>query len=228
MPENMIEKVPELSQQTQQILIGISILIGLVNCLFGYRIFRFIIALWGFVFGAVVGSLVGMAFYDSAGGIIGAIVGGLLCAVLAYVLYFVGIFLLGAGLAALLCSVGFAAGGQQPLILVLVPAAIVGGILALILQKLLIILATSFGGAWTVATGVFALLGKAPDFAAMAEHPELMEGFLAQNMGLIACWLGFGVAGVVVQYSLTARRKKQEPPELPRDKSRRAQSRSRQ
>ena len=76
---------------------------GLLSCLFGYRLFRFVLAIFGFILGALAASSV---FGEGAGTAmaIAAIVGGLVGAGLLLAAYFVGVALVGAGLGALLVN----------------------------------------------------------------------------------------------------------------------------
>jgi len=181
------------------ILIGlVSIVIGAVVCFSGYRIFRVVLMLVGFLLGFVLG----MAIMSNSGGIGQLLVGvvvGLLGAGIFYALYFVGIFLagafLGAGLAAMLVSL-FNIGGGVATILVLV-GLIGGAILALVLNKLMIVISTAFSGAGTMVEGAVMILPGVLGSAAATLNTSLLVSFNA--LGVIA-WLALSVAGVVVQY----------------------------
>ncbi len=181
------------------ILIGlVSMVIGAVVCFSGYRIFRVVLMLVGFL----VGFVVGMAIMSSSGGIGQLLVGvvvGLIGAGIFYALYFVGIFLagafLGAGLAAMLVSL-LNIGGGVATILVLV-GLIGGAILALVLNKLMIVISTAFGGAGTLVEGAVMILPGVFGSAATTLNYSILVSFNA--LGVIA-WLALGVAGVVVQY----------------------------
>ena len=78
-------------------------LAGAITCFAGYRLFRFVLAIWGFILGAGIGS--SMMGGDSAIAMIGAgLAGGLLGALALVFAYFVGVALVGAGLGALVTS----------------------------------------------------------------------------------------------------------------------------
>jgi hypothetical protein len=79
---------------------------GLLACFAGYRLFRLVLGLYGFIFGAAITtSIWGAANPFSL--VVAAVVGGLLGAVLMIAAYFVGVGLVGAGLAALALTSGW-------------------------------------------------------------------------------------------------------------------------
>src|SRR6185369_11565880 len=114
---------------------------GLCSCFAGYRIFRFVLAFFGFVFGALfVSSAMGS---DQTLWMIGAsLLGGLLGALILFAAYFVGVALIGAGMGAGLAMVLWAAAGREPGIIPVVILAVLGAIGALWVQRYEIIVAT--------------------------------------------------------------------------------------
>jgi hypothetical protein len=130
---------------------------GLCSCFAGYRIFRFVLAFFGFV--------VGVLFVSSAMGtdqtlwMIGAsLVGGLIGAVVLFAAYFVGVALIGAGLGAGLAMVLWAAVDREPGIIPVIIFAVLGAIGALWAQRHVIIVATAFAGAQTAVVGAAELM----------------------------------------------------------------------
>jgi hypothetical protein len=113
---------------------------GALSCFYGYRWFRTVLAIFGFVIGALVGGLIGAALLFAA--------------------YFVGVALVGAGLGVVLANLMLSLSGREPHFLVIVFAAIAGSVAAMYLQRYFIIVGTGFGGAWTLIVGVMALLGN--------------------------------------------------------------------
>jgi hypothetical protein len=137
---------------------------GTVACFFGYRMFRLVLAIFGFIFGAFAASSV-MAPSDTTGMLISAVVGGLVGAGILIAAYFVGVALMGAGLGALVANLAFSASGREPHFLVILFCAVGGAVLSMYLQRYVIIVGTGFGGAWTMIVGAMALVG---DRAALA------------------------------------------------------------
>jgi len=137
---------------------------GIVACFFGYRLFRIVLAIFGFILGALAASSV-FGASDTVPMLVAAIGGGLVGAGLLFAAYFVGVALFGAGLGALAANLLFAASGRDPQFLVLVLCSVAGAVGSMYLQRYVIIVGTGFGGAWTMIVGAMALIG---DRAAMA------------------------------------------------------------
>src|ERR671936_2117672 len=79
---------------------------GLIACFAGYRLFRTVLAIYGFILGAAMASSM-MGTTNTAGMIVAAILGGIVGAIVLTFAYFVGIALIGAGLGALVAHVGW-------------------------------------------------------------------------------------------------------------------------
>ena len=126
---------------------------GLLSCLFGYRLFKVVLAIFGFILGALLASSV-FGTSDTTAMVIAAIVGGLAGAFLLLAAYFVGVALIGAGIGALVANLLWTRiqGDPHPIVVILL--SIVGALLATWLQRYVIILTTAFGGAWTFLVGV--------------------------------------------------------------------------
>ena len=140
---------------------------GAVACFFGYRLFRVVLSIFGFILGGLMASsLVGPS--DTTWMIGSWIVGGVIGMALLYAGYYVGVALSGAALGAVVSHLAFNAGGQDPPFLIVLVAAVVGAIASMYLQKHVLILFTAFGGAWTLIIGAMALLGNRAAMAAAA------------------------------------------------------------
>ena len=83
---------------------------GAVSCFAGYRLFRVVLAIYGFILGALIASQM-MSANSTAAMILGALVGGLIGAAVLTLAYFVGIALVGAGLGALVVHVMWQSSG---------------------------------------------------------------------------------------------------------------------
>ena len=202
----------------------LTILFGLLNCFFGYRLFRFMLALWGFILGAYAGATIasnltgGELLWIIVGGALGAVIG----AVLMSVLYFVGVFVVGAAAGALLAdAIGAAAGIDMPILVVIIVAVVVG-IIALFLQRVVIILATAFTGAWAVISGTLSLvagttLTPAELYGDAAGAGELVAG--VPSVLILIFWLVLALAGAVTQFAMTRERAAAPlAPPAPRDR----------
>src|SRR5690349_19476157 len=113
---------------------------GLLACFVGYRLFRLVLAIYGFIAGAALtNSLMGAT---GVAGVLMSIVGGVVGAAILVLAYFLGIALAGAALGALVAHVGWAylQGGEPPLPVLLL-LAVFGALGALLLQRYVIIIA---------------------------------------------------------------------------------------
>jgi len=183
---------------------------GVISCFAGYRVFRVVLGIYGFIIGALFAS--GLAgpentFWMMAAALAGGVVGALIL----IAAYFVGVALLGAGIGALGASLIWAALGKEPGAVVVILFAVAGALGALALQRYVIIGATSFGGAWTIIVGALSLTGTrlAVDAAArnnvwLAYPTNPAPG----NYWILLVWLALGVTGVIVQLSITAKGRK--------------------
>ncbi len=203
----------ELPQDTLNGIIGLSMLFGVVQCFFGYRIFKIILGLMGFLIGGVLAAAMGFAFTgQEIIALLSGLVGGIIGAALMLVLYFVGIFLLGAFLGGVLGTVLFAVAESYPVPAVLLILAVVTGVIALIFQKFMIIVATGFGGAWSVVTGIAYFTTGAID---PTNFERMFSAGGSQIYIIVLCWIALGTVGVVVQYLFAPPPKEEETPPLP-------------
>jgi hypothetical protein len=183
---------------------------GALSCLAGFRLFRVVLGIYGFIFGAMLASSM-MGGSNTTGMIVGAVVGGLAGALLLVFAYFVGIALVGAGLGAFVAHVGWGyfGSGDPPPVLVIV-LSIFGSIGAMLLQRYVIIVATAFGGAWTVIVGGLAVAGDrgAARAAAAGDVWILYPMTPAQGQRWVPfVWIALGLIGTGVQLGVTGRRK---------------------
>lgn len=181
---------------------------GLLACFAGYRLFRIVLAIYGFILGALLASSF-MPAEQTIGMILIWMGGGLLGALILLLAYFVGVALIGAGVGAFLAHAGFAASGVEPNIWIVILLSIAGALAALALQRYVIIAATAFGGAQTAVVGAAALLG---DRASVEAATRTVYRVYPLDPVPNASWdvwvfLLLGFAGLVVQLTVTARKK---------------------
>jgi hypothetical protein len=184
---------------------GVLLIGGIVACFFGYRLFRIVLALFGFILGALAASSI-MAASNTTAMLIAALVGGLIGAGILFTAYFVGVALVGAGLGALIANLVFSASNQDPHVLVIVLAAIAGAAGAMYLQRYFIIVGTGFGGAWTLIVGTLALLGDKRAMAAAATGDVWVVYPMDPAPGqawVFWTWLVLGLIGTAVQLGWT-------------------------
>ncbi len=165
---------------------------GIISCFAGYRVFRIVLGIYGFIIGALVASSA-MGTEHTAWMIVGAIVGGVVGALVLIAAYFVGVALLGAGVGALAASLIWAGLGREPGAVVVIVFVIIG--------------ATAFGGAWTIIVGALALEGNRVALDTSARNNVWLAyptNPAPGNYWILLVWIALGVAGVLVQLTLTA------------------------
>ncbi len=112
--------------------------------------------------------------------------------------------MVGAAAGALVANlIGTGLGFEMPL-LVTILAAVVVGVLAVILQRAVIILATAFSGAWmAVGGGLFLLTGREVPPLELLSQPAAWQRAGLPLLVTLILWLALGVAGAVVQFRTT-------------------------
>jgi hypothetical protein len=183
---------------------------GLLSCFAGYRIFRVVLGIYGFILGALLASSV-VGTEQTLWMVGAAVAGGLIGALILIAAYFVGVALIGAGIGALIASVVWAALDREPHLFIVILFAVAGALGALALQRYVIIVATGFGGAWTTIVGALALVGDRIAVQAAARNDVWLAYPMNPAPGqhwVLAVWLALGIAGVVVQLSVTAKGRK--------------------
>ena len=180
---------------------------GLLACFLGHRLFRFVLAGYGLVFGVMVtvdfiGSVEPLALVGAVVG--GAVVGGLVF----FLAYFVGVTIVGAVLGAVIAIFVWTQPADDPQVLVGILFAIVGAFVALLLQRDVIIVGTAFFGALTSVISGLALFGD-PETAAAVSNLSLSNLSYWFNYRLdreaLLVWLAMGLFGVIVQFRKTGK-----------------------
>lgn len=181
------------------------LLAGTVACFFGYRLFRIVLAIFGFILGSLAASsMVGVS--DTGPMLIAAVVGGLVGAGVLIAAYFVGVALVGAGLGAVVANFAFSFSDRDPNVLAVVLCGIAGAVGSTYLQRYFIIVGTGFGGAWTLIVGALALIGNSVAVAAAAAGDVWVAYPLNPAPGqrwVPVAWVLLGLVGTTVQLGWT-------------------------
>jgi hypothetical protein len=181
---------------------------GALACFAGYRLFRVVLAIYGFILGAMLASSA-MGISNTAGMIVAALAGGIVGALVLVFAYFVGIALVGAGLGALVAHVvwGRFSPAEPPAAAIII-CSVLGAIGAMFVQRYVIVIATAFGGAWTMIVGLIA--AAAPNAAG---RPTVDVWILyplspaPDRRWVPIAWIVLGLIGTAVQLGVTARRR---------------------
>src|SRR5713226_5429273 len=113
---------------------------GALACFAGHRVFRLLLAVYGFILGAMMASSM-MAANNTIGMVVATVIGGILGALILVFAYFVAIALIGAAAAAIVAHVAWTAFARADVpALVVIGSAIAGAIGAMLLQRYVIII----------------------------------------------------------------------------------------
>ena len=137
----------------------------------------------------------------------GFLVGGVVGCVLMVFAYFVAVGLVGAALAATVLHFGWRLIGGEPPTLVVIVVCVIGAVVALQIQRWVVILGTAIGGAWTAMTGIGALMGEPRTMTAATSAPNMWVVYPLDLMPptnwLMIGWVVTALVGIVVQLKTT-------------------------
>jgi hypothetical protein len=170
---------------------------GLLCCFAGSRLFRLVLGIYGFLAGALLTSTV-MGAGDPRSTLLAMLIGGVIGALILVVAYFVGVALIGAALGAIIIHLIWAQLGHEPHPVWVIVGTVAGALGALALQKVVIIIATAFAGAWTALVGGL--------YLASGQTAATPEGWILYPLRpppgqdwMWLAWIVIGVLGVAVQ-----------------------------
>ncbi len=208
-----LEDVPP--EQALMILVGMAAA-GVLYCFLGYRLLKFIIGLTGFLLaGSTAAVLVGFLSYGHLIGMgVALLIGGICGAMALFFLYKTGIFCVGM-LGATLVAYTVLQGRPEPWILWAVAGlGLVGGLLAILIERPVMTLATAAIGAMMLTQAGLALarqrglLERIPEDA--AKLSEALPPIPYLSWGVFAVWLLLALLGCYVQFR-SGRKKGTEP-----------------
>ena len=186
-------------------VLALLILGGAIAWAAGYRLFRFVLTLFGFYIGALAATSV-LGSGDRTLLVFAALGGGAVGAVIMFFGYFVGVALVGAGIGALTVHLIWSQLGSEPHAFAVILAAVAGAASAMALQRYVIIIATAFAGGWTM---LWAAMNLADSTGAVAQRPPVWMVYpLDLSPGrrwIVAAWAAIGLLGVLAQLRFTAR-----------------------
>ena len=154
---------------------------GVLNCFFGYRVFKVTLALQGGLAGAGAAKLATTAMGLGPLGItVALIVGGIVGAGLAFLLYLAAVFVAGFFFGATLGMLLLANYQHMVALLAGCVLGIVGGFLAVKVQRVLIILSTALVGAF-LSILTLSYFTNRIDWTFYARQPEQLPALIDAN-----------------------------------------------
>jgi len=178
---------------------------GVISCFFGYRLFRTVLAIFGFVLGGMLASSV-FGVSNTTMMLVAWVLGGLVGAFILIFAYFLGVALAGAAIGAAVANVMFSIGNRDPRALIIILFSITGAIAAMYLQRYFIIVFTAFGGAWTMIVGAMALVGDRTALKAATSGDVWVAYPLNPAPGqrwVPIVWIVLSLIGAAVQVGIT-------------------------
>lgn len=175
---------------------------GLLDCFFGYRVFKLTIALLGAVAGALLGLAGAQAAGLGSGGELAALaVGALAGAGLAFLAYIAAVFVAGFGFGATLAILLLSHFHHMVALLAALVVGVVGGIAAVKLQRVVIILATALLGAFRA---VFALMyfTSQLDWLYYYRQPQQIPAVIDTNGWVFPAVLVLAAVGAIAQFEI--------------------------
>jgi len=193
----------------------LSILVGTIFCFSGYKIFRIYLAVIGFIIG-FLGSNVILAFFDiKPVNLVFSIIVGIIVAALFYLIYLIGIFLVTAITAYPIAIIILAKFGLHNYYFAVIFAILIG-ILALVLQKPLIIFYTAIQGGFIISSAIFAFLGQKTfsGFSILFTTnniqtilDKLNQNLLNANTNILYLTIFLSLLGIITQFATNKNRK---------------------
>jgi hypothetical protein len=190
----------------------LTFMLGLAALLAGYRLFLFLLPIWGLFAGFFIGAtvitlLLGDGFLVTVTGWVVGFILGLIFAILSYLFYIVGVAIL-AG------SIGYALGAGLIYAVIpdanfiaffvgLISAIIIAGItLVLNLQKWVIITITALGGSTAILTSLLLFFGRIglADMGNNPVQPVIQDSFFWFIFWFLLAAIGFAVQATTTQF----------------------------
>ena len=180
---------------------------GLLTCFAGYRLFRLVLGINGFILGVIVALSL-----TWASGVWTLVMAALVGGVVGALLMMFGVGLIGAGLSAIVLNLAWKVLGLgDPPTLLLVIVCVVGALAAMWVQRWVVIIGTSIMGAGTLLVGASALFGDPKSLAAASAGDVWVIYPFSGGWTHALLWFAIAIAGGVVQTMTSKKAGKGKP-----------------
>ena len=181
---------------------------GVITCFWGYRLFKVVLGVTGFVTGgALAWTVLTEAGYGEMVTIAGTLLAALLGAAVLFSLFFGGVFLFGCAMGLLMAiAILSVLGGELNVVAVSI-FSLVNGLVTLWFRKVLVVASTALTGAWSVLSGVAYFAGDLDLVGGLAK-PELLRTQGGLYYAVLALWFLIGMSGIAIQMKAQRKRKK--------------------
>lgn len=186
-----------------QSFVALAIPLGLLQCFFGYRMLMATLAITGFLlFGAFGAGLAQSLHASPVGAVFAGAIAGVIGSVAMLGIHHLGVFTLGMVTGALLGALALSRWPGPVSVTGAAISGVVGGVVALVNQRNVVIVITAILGAWLVTAGVLHfvagmdLFGHAGGWARLPDY--------LRTAGLLG-WMSLALCGLIVQRDRGAR-----------------------
>jgi hypothetical protein len=185
---------------------------GVLDCFFGYRIFKITLAVVGGLIGLAAGQMLATTIGLGPGAETATlIVGAVLGAGLAFMLYLAAVFVAGFGFGATLGMLLLANYHHMVALLTGVVLGIIGGFLAVKVQRVLIILSTALLGSFRAILALSYFTSQI-DWLFYFKQPAQMPALIDSNTWMFPSILALAAVGVIAQLELGGGREPKNSP----------------
>ena len=175
---------------------------GVLDCFFGYKVFKVTLALFGALVGMGLAHALAQRFaVGQTVELISVIAGAMLGAGLAFLLYIAAVFVAGFGFGATLGVLLLANYHHMVAMLTGVVLGVIGGFLAVKVQRVLIILSTSLLGAFRAVLALMYFTSQI-DWLFYFRQPDQMPALIDNNGWMLPSILVLAGVGVITQLGL--------------------------
>ncbi len=175
---------------------------GVLDVFFGYRIFKITLAVVGGLIGLAAGQAAATAFAFGPGAATAALIAGaVLGAGLAFLLYIAAVFVAGFGFGATLGLLLLANYHHMVALLSGVVLGVIGGFLAVKVQRILIILSTALLGSFRAILALSYFTSQI-DWLFYFKQPDQMPALIEGNSWMLPSILALAAVGVIAQLEL--------------------------
>ena len=179
---------------------------GILDCFFGYRVFKVTLAVLGGLIGVLAAQAAGLAFdFGPRGEIVAMIVGGLLGAGLAFLLYLAAVFVAGFGFGATLGILLLPNYNHMVALLTGCGLGVISGFLAVKAQQVLIMLSTALLGAFRALLALSYFTTQL-DWLYYFQQPQQIPALIDSNAWMFPSILALAAVGVIAQVELGIRK----------------------
>uniref|UniRef100_A0A7J2TIB9 TMEM198/TM7SF3 family protein n=1 Tax=Archaeoglobus fulgidus TaxID=2234 RepID=A0A7J2TIB9_ARCFL len=174
------------------LVVALIIVVGLVLCFVGYKLFKLYSAVIGFILGIIAGHYLVSYTFESFWT---PLILGFVFAILFWFIYKIALFFTGAVVGYMLADAIL-----PERLIYTIPSAVFFGILTLFIERALLIIITAFLGSTAITFGIYTLVSG--EILRIALDPRALLSVAFASPLYFLLWLVLGIIGVISQIVL--------------------------